>query len=97
MVWDGTGYLSPGRERCTLEEAHAALVASSQFERSTTRAEIWDHWRTTVEMLRELVGHVCCAWLGGSFTSSKLDPDDIDSVFVVESTRLEFLTKWADR
>lgn len=96
LVWNSAGHLRPGRKQCSVEYAHEQLVAAERFVASTTRRGIWEHWLSVVEATRELVGEVCCAWLGGSFTSTKLDPDDIDTVFVVESTRLDRVMAAAD-
>lgn len=82
--------------RCSVEYAHEQLVAAERFKGSATRREIWEHWLSVVEATRELVGEVCCAWLAGSFTTVKLDPEDIDAVFVIESTRVDRVMAGAD-
>lgn len=89
LVWNSAGHLEPGRARCSAEYVQGELVDADTFAGSTTRPEIWEHWLSVVEVARELVGQVCCAWLGGSFTSTKVDPDDIDCVLVVESTLVD--------
>ena len=83
----GTGLLPPGRHVCTAAEVEIGLVKSNGFSASATRPEIWDHWNAALGVLQSSV-LVHAAWLGGSFTTSKLDPDDIDVTFIINGDDL---------
>lgn len=77
------GQLPCGRYPAGLEEVEAAFVSASEFAGSSTRPQVWrgflewlDEWSVVEEQLGvPLLGAV---WIAGSFTSSKLDPGDID-------------------
>ncbi|MDC5696461.1 hypothetical protein OO014_04265 [Intrasporangium calvum] len=85
---DGAQFPPPGRVRVSLDEAKAVLVHHPKFQRSRTRAKIWDglerYWATFLrvqEMNAPVLGDrdiVQAMWLGGSFVSSKLDPNNLD-------------------
>lgn len=79
-----TGLLPPGRHVCTEAEVEAAFVAAPEFSGSLTRSGIWDHWLQARELLQRSV-LVHAAWIGGSFTTSKIDPEDIDASFVINA------------
>jgi hypothetical protein len=51
------------------------------------RGEIWRGWLQLTAALRSVV-RVPAAWLGGSFLTDKLGPNDLDCVYVVESSEL---------
>jgi hypothetical protein len=72
------GFLPPGRYRASQEEAHARFVAP--YAAANPRHALWDEWRTVNQLLKDTVGTVCAAWIGGSFLSGKQEPDDIDSL-----------------
>lgn len=73
-----------GRWVATPDEVAAAFVAG-QSER---RQQVWADWLALTEAMREVVGVLPAAWLGGSFLTDKDEPNDIDSVYVVESHRV---------
>lgn len=80
-----TGLLPRGRYLCNLTEFHAMFVADAQFASSTTRAQIFEDLVAALEFLltefhEELVE---CIWVGGSFTTAKPDPNDIDVTFLL--------------
>lgn len=88
-----TTFPPPGRIRMPFEEAEAELVTSPRFEGSTTRQELWSglerylaRFARLEEEHSELLGDqplLRYLWMGGSFVSTKRDPDNIDiSVFV---------------
>lgn len=77
-----SGLLPLGRYRCSLSEVRDRFVSHSDFARSTTRPKIWQDWLQAKDTLKSIVP-VHAAWLGGSFTTAKLDPGDLDVVFVV--------------
>lgn len=85
----GTGDLLPGRTRCSVAEFEQAFVHDPRFAGSSCRAALFGQWTDSVNLLRNVVGHVCAAWIGGSFLSAKLDPGDIDSVYVIEDATID--------
>lgn len=80
------GCLPLGRYLCTLDEVQAAFVDAAWAAGSSTRPEIWDHFGEARTMLTDQFGEdiVGLVWIGGSFTTDKLDPDDIDTTFLIE-------------
>jgi hypothetical protein len=83
-----TGLLPIGRYAGELHEIRAAFVDDPAFTQSTSRLEIWEHFESATEELRKILS-VAYVWIGGSFTTDKLDPDDIDVVYWAEDTKLE--------
>lgn len=77
-----TGMLPVGRHPCSEAEFEARFVSDAAFASSTTRRDLWDDWQQALQLLQGAVT-VHAAWLGGSFTTSKLDPDDIDVTFLI--------------
>lgn len=87
-----TGYLPPGRYRVTPEEAYELLVRNERFRESETRARLWEGFEGYVagfysleERYSDLLSGPLLhyAWLGGSYVSTKIDPDNIDlTVFI---------------
>jgi hypothetical protein len=77
-----TGLLPLGRHRCSESEVEAAFVSAAEFATSPTRPEIWRDWEAALQLLRAAVT-VHAAWLGGSFTTAKIDPEDLDVTFLV--------------
>jgi hypothetical protein len=78
------GLLPLGRHPCTLVEAQSEWVSSPQYAASSTRRPIWDDLELGLSVLRAVV-RVHALWIGGSFTTDKLDPGDIDVVFLVNA------------
>lgn len=83
-----TGELPLGRHNCTVDEFEAAFVSAPEFVSSTTRSEVWAHWELARTALRGVVP-VYSAWVGGSFVSSKTDPNDMDIVFVIDAATVD--------
>lgn len=81
----GTGALPGGRHQATLQEFEDAFA-----KQSTTREELWAEWSQATELLRSHVP-VCAAWVGGSYLTSKVDPDDIDCVYLVDEMHIASL------
>ena len=77
-----TGWLPLGRHPCTQGEIEAAFVTAPEFSTSPTRPQIWRDWLTGLQVLQRAV-LVHGAWLGGSFTTSKVDPEDLDVTFLI--------------
>lgn len=85
------GLLPLGRHPATLLEIEADFVKSPDFATSTTRQEIWSHYIQAFGTLDQVVP-VLAAWIGGSFTTDKTDPDDIDVLWIVDGRRYPVLT-----
>ncbi len=77
-----SGLLPLGRHVCSESEVEVAFVSAAEFTGSPTRASIWRDWQRAARLLRTAVT-VHAAWLGGSFTTSKVDPEDLDVTFVI--------------
>lgn len=92
-----TGHLPPGRYRCTLEELHDRFVQEARFAGSVTRSDRFNRlvayladWETAQENIGGdpvLMG----LWVGGSFVSGVLDPDDVDVTPHLSGPRLRDL------
>lgn len=85
-----TGCLPLGRHHCTGQEFQAAFVDAAPFNQSQRRKEIWTHWDETRSALAQLVP-VYAAWISGSYVTDKVDPDDMDIVFVIDGGAAETL------
>lgn len=90
---ESTGCLPPGRYRVTPDQAKVILVEADRFGQSATRQRLWrgfERYMARFFVLEtkypQIVGAeslVHCVWLGGSYVSTKVDPDNIDlTVFV---------------
>lgn len=79
-----TGLLPLGRHVCSADEVEIAFVKDLQFFGSPTRSTIWGHWNDALRFLQSAVT-VHAAWIGGSFTTSKWDPEDVDVTFVINA------------
>lgn len=77
------GQLPLGRHVCTLDDVHGAFVANEAFAGSQTRGPLWTHLEAGVQLLTSSVT-VYQLWLGGSFTTGKLDPGDVDVTFLID-------------
>lgn len=86
-----TGFLPLGRFCCTEDEVQDRFVHSDQFAESTTRPEIWNHWMAARRWVTERIP-VLAVWIGGSFLTSKLDPDDLDVAFTWNAEAYESLS-----
>jgi hypothetical protein len=78
------GNLPHGRHRVTEIEVYERFVTHPEFVASSTRPEIWAQYEDARELLKGAI-RVHAVWVGGSFTTSKLDPQDIDAVFLVSA------------
>ncbi|MEU1285331.1 hypothetical protein [Kitasatospora sp. NPDC005856] len=95
LSWEADGYLRPGRYQVDLDEAEKLLVLDPLFAGSPTRAEIWNglerylvrFWALDENFESVLQGRslVDRLWLGGSFVSSRFDPNNIDLTVFIDS------------
>jgi uncharacterized protein DUF6932 len=77
-----TGMLPLGRHACSAAEVEIAFVKDIAFFGSRTRPGLWSDWNDALATLQSSVT-VHAAWIAGSFTTAKPDPDDIDVTFIV--------------
>lgn len=87
LLVDSTGVPSIGRQRASVDAVKAAFVDDSRFSTSSSRCAIWDDFEAGLALLSSAV-LVHAAWLGGSFISDKLNPGDLDVVFVINQSDL---------
>lgn len=88
------GHLPMGRHRCDLTEFQQSFVADAAFKTSAVRQEIYGDLAQVVELFRSFANDLIeVVWIGGSFTSSKTDPGDIDCLFVLDQTVFNGLSK----
>jgi hypothetical protein len=85
-----TGLLPPGRYAASLDELHAAFVATTT---STARREIWEEWISHRAMVEALAGEITRMWVGGSFISSKADPGDVDVTYLLRARAYDRLDR----
>lgn len=78
-----SGRLPLGRWPATPAEIEACFVT----DKSQRRQKIWNDWIELTEAIRDAVGAVPAAWLGGSFFTDKDEPGDLDSVYIIEAHR----------
>lgn len=91
-----TGLRPLGRFGASLEEIKSHYVDDPRFAKSATRAEIWQHFESATDGIRSVVP-VVCVWVGGSFLTDKIDPDDIDLVYWGEDVLVDQVTDPKDR
>lgn len=80
-----------GRHPATTLEIEADFVKAAGFTASTTRRQIWSDYLRAYNTLDQTVP-VLAAWIGGSFTTDRMDPDDIDVLWIVDGRRYPTLT-----
>jgi len=88
--FDVDGFLPPGRYRATVDEVHARFVGP--YPKGHQRQQIWGDWPTVTGLLRQTVAEVAAAWLGGSFLSTKDQPNDLDCLYVVSVDKMTQLS-----
>lgn len=95
LEWGDNGFLAPGRYRLDPEQAEQQLVHDPRFAGSETRQSLWEGLETYLsrffdleDRYREAIGDgslIHAIWLGGSYVSTKLNPQNIDlTVFIDE-------------
>lgn len=79
------GVLPLGRYPASLPEIEERWVTSEDFSQSTTREAIWTEFMFGTRLLR-LAVRVHAMWISGSFLTNRLDPADIDVVYLVNES-----------
>lgn len=92
--WGEGGFLPPGRYRIDPDEAEQLLVADERFQASATRAQLWSGLDTYLSRFFDLEERhqgildgsqlIHALWLGGSYVSSKIDPQNIDLTVLID-------------
>ncbi|MFD8208306.1 DUF6932 family protein [Streptomyces sp. NPDC059695] len=94
--WGDSGFLPPGRYRLDPETAERLLVEDERFSSSETRRQLWDGLETYLSRFFDLEdrhrgaigdqGLVHAIWLGGSYVSTKLNPQNIDLTVLIDES-----------
>lgn len=50
------------------------------------RAELWAELVKAIAFTKQAVGSVAAVWVAGSFATTKADPGDIDTTFIIEQS-----------
>jgi hypothetical protein len=80
--------LPPGRFSCTTDEVEAHFVHDAAFASSKTRRTLFDDFLSVADLIRRKRVRVPAAFLGGGFTSSSVDPSDVDACYVIDVSRI---------
>ena len=85
-----TGLLPLGRHVCAAADVEEMFVRDAAFSESVSRRQIWSDWNDALAVLQSAVT-VHAVWIGGSFTTSKVDPGDIDVLYIVNADAVRSL------
>jgi hypothetical protein len=85
------GDLPLGRFPASEHAIRGRFVEDAHFNGSTTRNDIWDHYLLARQALVGILP-IAAVWIGGSFVSGKIDPDDIDVVWLLDGANYPALT-----
>lgn len=90
---DETGALPLGRYKASVGDVKVQFVDAPRWSESQTRREVFEDWLQAKDMIDEVSPDLVeCAWLSGSFVSTKLDPDDVDCLFVLRASAFDALS-----
>lgn len=82
------GYLDPPeRQELSLQEFKPHFVEA--FPKSETRKRLYDGYLRYTKDFRQDITTEIVQWIGGSFSSKKLNPRDIDVVTIISSETFE--------
>ena len=81
---NGDGLLPPGRWGGSFAEVEQMFVVG----KSALRQYIWVDFQNAFNLLHG-VTKISRVWIGGSFTTDKLNPGDIDVVFIIRNDVLD--------
>ncbi|WP_425553907.1 DUF6932 family protein, partial [Isoptericola hypogeus] len=84
------GHLPLGRHHTTLEAIATRFVRDDRFAASARRPRVWSDFERALSALRTIVPP-CAVWIGGSFVTAKLEPDDIDVTWILPRDRVNAL------
>ena len=75
-----------GRYGCTVGDVEARYVTDAQFANSSTRPQIFSDLNAVKGMLDKIDENLVeRVWIGGSFVTGEVDPDDIDCTFWINA------------
>lgn len=92
--FDAAGNLPRGRWFFSLADAEARFVTASEFAGSCRRSMLWANLQTAIAAIHTLKVRIPSLFLGGSFSTHKLDPDDIDVTFIVDNSVIRNPQTW---
>jgi len=82
VKYEGQGFIEPP-ERVELSIDEFKLYFVDKFPKSETRARLFDGYNKYTMSFRSEVTKDIIQWVGGSFTTTKLNPRDIDVVTII--------------
>lgn len=88
LDFNSRGVLEAGFHPCTLNDLEVNFVI--KFSTSNTRRDILIGYTNFVNKLKQY-GIKCEQWIDGSFVTSKIDPNDIDLVCIIDKDILDIL------
>lgn len=77
-----SGFLPLGRYATTVDEIKDRYVEQISSDR---RREIWDDFETVRKLISSIIP-ICSIWISGSFLSDKVEPSDIDLLFIFKES-----------
>jgi len=92
LDFNSRGVLEAGFHPCTLADLEFSFV--NKFPESQTRKDIFMGYIGFISKLKQF-GISCEQWIDGSFVTSKIDPNDIDFVSIIDKYVLDSLPKLA--
>lgn len=75
------GLLPLGRHPSSFEEVEERFAPSDNMQRS----KLWSEWLELTNLVHSTVGDLPAVWIGGSFVSSKEEPNDLDVVYILKT------------
>lgn len=92
--FDAAGNLPRGRWFFNLADAEARFVTGPEFVGSCRRSMLWADLQTAIAAIHALKVRIPSLFMGGSFSTHKLDPDDIDVTFIVDNSVIRNPQTW---
>ncbi|WP_336248634.1 DUF6932 family protein [Stomatohabitans albus] len=74
------GFLPIGRWQAnSLEDIANKYISEDDYHRQ----RLWKEWAELTSLAKSAYGYIIACWLGGSFFTTKPDPEDIDCVYII--------------
>jgi hypothetical protein len=83
------GFLPPGKHRASVNDVREHFVDA--FPTSETRGHVFELWRRQTAAVIEIMP-IITHWIGGSFTTAKVNPADIDIVMLLNGIDFDALS-----
>lgn len=80
--------LPHGRHVCSIEEVQREFVQAPRFALSTRREAVWNDFLMLIQLLKRRKVDVPAAFIGGTFVTGKIDPDDVDGSLIIDATSI---------